>query len=210
MDKHLIYEVVGYTASLLVAISLMMSSILKLRVINLLGAAFFSLYGLVISAYPIAAVNLLIVGINLYYLYGMWMTKEYFKLLEVRADSAYLKYFLNFYGDEIRRFSPEFDFASTEHQLTLFILRDMVPAGLLIGEVQNRKSILVRLDFVIPQYRDFKVGAYLFVDHSDYFRGRGIQEILSAPGSREHAAYLRRMGFVPAAQEEASLYRLAL
>ncbi len=60
-----VYEIIGYIASALVAISLMMSSILKLRVINLIGAAFFTVYGLLIGAYPVAVVNFIIVLIDI-------------------------------------------------------------------------------------------------------------------------------------------------
>ncbi len=82
-----VYEIIGYIASALVAISLMMSSILKLRVINLIGAAFFTVYGLLIGAYPVAVVNFIIVRIDLYYLYEIFAAKEYFALLEVPNDS---------------------------------------------------------------------------------------------------------------------------
>ena len=68
MDSSMIYEIIGYSASALVAISLMMRSIVKLRVINLIGAALFSLYGLLIGAYPVAVLNFTIVLIDLYYL----------------------------------------------------------------------------------------------------------------------------------------------
>ena len=100
------FELIGYLASILVAISLMMSSLLKLRVINLAGAIAFLVYGLLIRAYPIAAVNAIIVLVNLYFLYRMVMSKEYFKLLEVDSRSAYLQYFLTFHKAEIERFIP--------------------------------------------------------------------------------------------------------
>ena len=59
MNSQLVLELVGYVASILVAISLMMSSILKLRLINLVGSAAFVVYGALIGAYPVAVVNLL-------------------------------------------------------------------------------------------------------------------------------------------------------
>lgn len=211
MDQRWILELVGYVASALVAISLMMSSILKLRVINLFGSAFFTVYGVLIGAYPIAVVNLFIVFINLYYLRQMLGTREYFKLLGVKPDSEYLRYFLNFYDQEIKRFFPGFAYNPTPNQLTFFILRDMVPAGLFVGEMQDQDTLLVRLDFVIPKYRDFKTGRYLFSEHAEFFRTRGIKQIISPGGNTEHAAYLRRMGFVPTdPQNDRSLYRLAV
>ena len=98
MDLSFTYEIIGYVASALVAISLMMSSILKLRVINLLGAAFFTIYGILIGSYPVAIVNFIIVLIDLYYLREIITSKEYFTLLEVQQDDGYLKYFLTFYS----------------------------------------------------------------------------------------------------------------
>lgn len=213
MQQQWLYEVVGYVASALVAISLMMSSVLRLRVINLLGSAAFTVYGLLIHAYPVAVVNGFIVLINLYYLRGMLGpgSREYFRLLEVEPDSEYLRYFLGFYEREIRRFLPDFSHRRTERQLTFFILRDLVPAGLFIGDVWDDGTLRVRLDFVIPNFRDFKIGRYLYSESVEFFRSRGIAEIVSESGSPEHVRYLRRMGFTPTDPgDPASLYRLAV
>jgi GNAT superfamily N-acetyltransferase len=208
MDRQLMYEVIGYVASALVAVSLMMSSILRLRLINLLGSAAFALYGVLIQAYPVAAMNGFIVLINLFYLYRMLRTREYFRLLSVEPDSQYLRQFLTFYERDIRRFLPDFAYTPAADDLTLFVLRDMVPAGLFIGRREG-ETLCVTLDFVIPQYRDFKIGHYLFVEEREFFRSRGFREIESEPGNRDHAAYLRRMGFQPGAAAD-DRYRLSV
>ena len=212
MDQQMVLEIVGYAASVLVAVSLMMSSILKLRLINLVGSLAFTVYGVLIHAYPVAAVNALIVLINLYYLRQMMGSREFFKLLRVDPGSEYLRYFLDFHRAEIARFFPGFAHApGGEGQLTFFVLRDLVPAGLFIGERRPGGALLVVLDFVIPQFRDFKTGRYLFSAQADFFRGHGITEILSPAGNREHAAYLRRMGFAPSgASDPGALYRLPI
>lgn len=88
MDPSLTHEIIGYTASVLVAISLMMSSILKLRVINLFGAALFALYGLLIGAYPVAVMNLFIALIDLYYLREMVSLREHYTLFKVQQDDG--------------------------------------------------------------------------------------------------------------------------
>jgi GNAT superfamily N-acetyltransferase len=190
-------ELLGYVASVLVAVSLMMSSILRLRLINLFGSAAFTVYGLLIGAYPVAAVNLFIVFINLYYLRGMLRSREYFQLLQVEPGSEYLGHFLDFHAAQVRRFFPGFAFDPAAAPLAVFVLRDLVPAGLLLGEVRGA-TLHVQLDFVIAQYRDFKIGRYLFVEQAAFFRERGVREILAVPATPEHAAYLRRMGFTPA------------
>lgn len=211
MPSPLVLEIVGYVASVLVAISLMMSSILKLRLINLVGSAAFVVYGALIGAYPVAVVNLLIVFINLYYLRQMLGSREYFKLLQVRPDSEYLRAFLDFHADEIQRFLPGFAFVPDDRHMVFFVLRDMVPAGLFIGERRGDGALRVMLDFVIPQFRDFKTGRYLFRDQAHFFRAHGITEIVSGGGSKVHADYLRRMGFAPVnPADSASPYRLAV
>lgn len=195
MESRWIYELIGYAASLLVAASLTMRSILRLRVINLAGALFFTAYGLLIQAYPVAAVNFFIVLINLYYLAQMLRTKEYFRLLEVKPDSEYLQYFLTHHAADIRTFQPGFSMGSAS-QLAFFILRNMVPAGLVIGEMRGG-SLYLQLDYAIPGYRDLKMGNFLFQDQAQALRERGIQKVYSEPGSPSHTRYLRKMGFQP-------------
>ncbi|MCA1895522.1 hypothetical protein [Shewanella putrefaciens] len=72
MESATIWEWVGYLASVVVAISLMMSNIKKLRWWNLIGAALFVAYGVVIDAYPVALVNFFIVLIDIYYLVKLY------------------------------------------------------------------------------------------------------------------------------------------
>lgn len=62
-------EWVGYLASALIVISLTMSSIVKLRIINSIGCALFVVYGISVGALPVAFSNVLIIFINLYYLF---------------------------------------------------------------------------------------------------------------------------------------------
>ncbi|MCL1144085.1 YgjV family protein [Shewanella gaetbuli] len=82
MDVATIWEWVGYLASVVVAISLMMADIKKLRWWNLIGAALFVAYGLAIDAIPVALVNFFIVIIDIYYLVKLYREPQ-----EQPADS---------------------------------------------------------------------------------------------------------------------------
>lgn len=68
MSSAEFYELIGYAGSILVALSLTMRSLLWLRIINLAGCVFFVVYGVAISAWPVAGLNFFIVLVNLYYL----------------------------------------------------------------------------------------------------------------------------------------------
>jgi hypothetical protein len=157
-------ELLGYAGSLLIAVSLMMTSVLRLRVINLVGAAAFSTYGVVIGAVPVAVLNGFIVLINIWHIARMMRATEYFQLLALRPDSDYLRNFLNFYRAEIERVLPGFAYQPRAQQLTLFILRDCNPVGVFIADESEPGTLRVRLDFVVPRYRDLKLGRFLFVE----------------------------------------------
>jgi hypothetical protein len=194
MELSFIYELIGYTGSILVAISLMMKSLVRLRVVNFFGALVFIIYGLFIGAIPVVFLNTLILGVNVYNLWQMWRQKDYFTLMEVRAESAYLKHFLDFYRKEILEFIPTYLFKPKSEQLVLFVLRNMMPVGVLIVKPEDDSAVIF-LDFVIPGYRDFRAGKFLYEESAGFFRQRGITRLISDSGNLRHETYLRRMGF---------------
>ena len=207
MGKHFYIELVGYVGSGLIAVSMMLSSILRLRLINLAGAAAFTVYGILIGAIPVAILNGLIVVVNALHLLRMLRVKEYFHILSLRPDSDYLTYFLRFHADDIRNFFPGFEHHPAGNQMTLFILRDCTPAVAFIAEEGPRGVLRVVLDYAIPRYRDFKIGRFLFVSQADFFRQRGIREIVVSPRTAEFGAYLIKVGFEPAGDGQGS-YRI--
>ncbi|AUN14560.1 hypothetical protein JGS6364_04061 [[Clostridium] sordellii] len=70
-------EYVGYLASIIIAISLMMTSIIRLRIINSIGCFLFIIYGVKVYAYPVAIANAVIILINIYNLYKLKGIKEF-------------------------------------------------------------------------------------------------------------------------------------
>ncbi|HYH08538.1 MAG TPA: hypothetical protein VEK11_15890 [Thermoanaerobaculia bacterium] len=198
-------ELLGYAASALIVTSMLMRSIVRLRMINLAGAATFSVYGFLIGAYPVGILNLLTTTINLVQLVRLQRRKEIFRVLEISPDSPYLRYFLDFQAEDIRRFFPKFVYERTDNGIVLLVLRDLVPAGMVLGRITGN-TMTVDLDYVVPQYRDLKVGRYLFVDEAAFFRKRGVTEILSPADTEVHAQYLRRLGYEPAG--DGRMYRL--
>jgi hypothetical protein len=198
MNWNLAVEIVGYVASALIILSITQKSILRLRLFGLVGAVTFLVYSVAIGAYPIAVVNVIAGVIHAWYLRKLIRRKdEVFRLLHVPPGSRYLLDFLDFYRDEIQgRFQPEFVYEPGDRQVTAFILRDMVPAGLFIGEALDNGTFEVKLDFVIPQYRDFKIGSYVYSPGSGLLAGTDSTCVVAQASNREHGAYLSRMGFV--------------
>ena len=74
-------ELIGYVASALIAISVTMNSIVKLRIINMIGAFMFGTYGLLIGSIPVVLMNYFIGVTNIFYLWKLW------KLRVIREES---------------------------------------------------------------------------------------------------------------------------
>jgi len=188
-------EWIGYIASVIILISFLTSSIIRLRLINLLGCAVFAAYGFMIRSYPTGIMNLMIAGINIYYLIGLFRRKELFTIMPTQKDDSYLRYFLDFYRKDIGRFNPDFDFRIGAEEVSFYVLRDMVTAGLFVGTVKDDGTMRIRLDYVVPAYRDMKVGKHLYSREGSYLSTRGVSALVTYTENGKNRKYYRAMGF---------------
>ncbi len=186
----------GYAASILIAISMAMSSIVKFRLINLAGAASFSTYGFLIGALPVGFMNLFIVCMDLYYLYLIFRKHEAFETLSIRPENKYLNRFLDFHEIEIQKFFPGFSYDPKECNLSFFVLRNMSVAGVFLAKKLENNELYVHLDYVIPEYRDFKSGQFVYRHLSKCLLDQGITKVISSSNNKKHGKYLKKLGFI--------------
>ena len=187
-------EAFGYAASVVVAISLMMGSLLKLRWWNLLGAGAFALYGLLIKAYPVAVLNGFIALADVYYLIQMYHRREHFQAIPLDEASPYLATVLAAHREEIDRIFPGFQ-AKANRRLGLCVLRDLTPASFLLGTPAEDSTLDIDLDYALPSYRDLRPGGFLFREAKHLFQERGLSRLRARTADRAHADYLRKVGF---------------
>jgi len=150
-------EWLGYLASVIVLISLTMASIVKLRWINLFGALLFTLYGILIDSIPVAFLNFGIVAINIYYLYQYYTARERFDLVKADIGSELFDHFIEAHREDIEKFVSLS--LLKQSQKALYMLRNDEIAGILVGD-RVGDILDIKLDYVIPRYRDFKLGEY--------------------------------------------------
>ena len=68
MIEKTLLEIFGYTGSFLVILSMMMTSVSKLRVLNVCGAFISAIYSAVYQAYPVVLLNVCLMIINVFQL----------------------------------------------------------------------------------------------------------------------------------------------
>ena len=185
----------GYFASGIIALSMTMNSIVKFRWINLAGALSFSTYGYLIDAIPVMALNGFIASVDIFYLYRIYSKKELFSTLEVRGDNKYLLKFLDFHNKEIQKFFPGFSYNPEKNTVSFFVLRNMNVAGIFLAHREDGHTLKVGLDYVVPQYRDYKNGHFIYHRLRDRFLKDGFEKVLVKSNSRRHSKYLKKLGF---------------
>jgi len=189
-------EIIGYTGSALVAISLMMKNIFYLRRINLIGASTFAVYGLLVGALPVFILNAFIAIVDIYYIIEMKEKKEYFTLLQIeKSNEPLLNKFYKFYKDDIKKFFPNFNILNIDEDKSFFILRNLIPVGLFAYKEINDKTISIDLDYAIPDYRDLKNARFIYFAESNHFDKRGYKILQTETEIFEHKKYLRKIGF---------------
>lgn len=199
-------ELFGFCASAVVAVSLLMSSLVRLRWINLTGSLMFTAYGVMIRAYPVALLNFAIALINVYYLASIYRRKDQFRLVELEPSNAVLEEFFRVHDGGIRRFFPSFPDSVSRAKRAFAAMRNGQLAGVILASETEPRTLRLWLDYVVPEYRDFKIGHFVYGRRQEVFERLGITRVTASSEVPEHAAYLKRMGFVPSGPSDAPLY----
>ena len=110
MNFEWMKEGIGYAASLIILVSLLMTNVFRLRVINGIGSLAFALYGWWIGSWPVCLINAVIAGIDGWYLLQSLRASAIYELSQVGQCSGaeYLKRFFLFHERDLLQFPPVF------------------------------------------------------------------------------------------------------
>lgn len=192
LEPQVLLEIFGYIGSFLVVFSMLMSSVVKLRVINAIGSVVSGTYALICGAYPLVLMNGCLIVINVYNLYKLLKTEQQYDMVESKKEDALLGYFLEKYQEDIKKCFPDFS-NDVAYDKAYVVCCNGNPAGVLLGKEKEKGVIDIVLDYSIPTYRDCSVGTYLYSKLST----QGIRTLeYRLADTEEHIAYMKKMGFV--------------
>ena len=199
MSDRFMLEAIGYLGSLLVIVSMLMTSVVKLRIINLIGCLIFTAYAVLIASYPTAFMNACLVIINVHQLRKLHHTAgRSYDLHEVKGGDGFTSWFTEKYCDDIRKYFPDFDPEKAAVSEGYAVFYEDQAVGLLLG-TRTEDSIKVLIDYTTPAFRDSSVAYYLYKQ----LPGFGIKHILCESSNPDHIRYMQELGFT---QTEGSLY----
>ena len=191
MDTKTIIEAVGYIGSTLVLVSFLMTSVVKLRIVNSIGSVIFTVYAFIIHSYPTAIMNLCLVAINIYYLVKLSRTAVEYDIVEIKKDDSYITYFIKHFSEDIKAFFPDVNLDFSDSNVGYAICHKGAPVGIFIGK-KNGNEIDIALDYSIPEYRDFSVGRFL----QEKLSKEGIKKLIYRGSDKHHKRYLDVTGFI--------------
>lgn len=192
MDTELMIELFGYLGSALVVVSMLMASVVKLRLINTVGSIISGSYALIIGSFPLALMNICLIIINVYNLVKLLKTRNQYDMVQAEAGDSLVEYFVKYFGDDIRYFFPGFDFEHDDCDAIYMVFCSGSPAGLLLGKFLDESTVELELDYSVPAYRDCSVGSFLYSKLPEL----GVTKLVARPDhSRMHIDYMEKMGF---------------
>ena len=194
--NEIVVPCIGYAASILLAISLLVTNDLKFRWLNTWGCISFIVYGIFIHALPIILTNSLLFLINLFYLIKIYSAKEDFELIEFKGGEKLVYKFLSFYKEDITKYFPAYVHEENENNLQFVVLRDLVIANIFVARFDNNGNALVALNYTVPKYRDYKVGEFIFNREQKFLILKGVHSIIyTVVQNKQHEKFLKVMGF---------------
>lgn len=201
-------HILGYVASALIVVAMSMTAIVHLRVIGVLGAVTMAAYGAVIGAWPVLGANVIIAVMHVTQLRRLVAKPSSFELQPIAdASQWYLRRFVQFYGDDMRRTHPAFDVAAFTrvepgHSAVapslqgFFVLRDMVSVGLfLYREDPAARAITIAVDYVTPRFRDLRNARFAYRELPRRIDTTRFAECRVTPSNAQMRRYFMRLGF---------------
>ena len=189
MSINLILELIGYLGSALVIVSMLMTSVVKLRIINTIGSVIFCGYALAIHSYPTAAMQVCLIIINIINLYKLNNTKKEYSAINTNAADCFLTHFLLANSSDIKKFFPDFSAPDINDKIILITCGE-VPAGVFICQEDN-KNLKVKVDYTTPAYRDCSAGKFVY----NHLKQLGYKIVSAETKIPTHQKYLQKLGF---------------
>ena len=186
---------VGYGASVVILVSLVTTNVLRLRLVNGLGSLLFGWYGLLIGSWPVCIINWIIAGIDGWYLLKTLLAQAFFDLEPASATGdAYLRKFFLYHEREILRFTPGATLEALQSAETYLLFRNLLPVGLFSFRREGDQAVIVT-DYMVPEYRDFKAGRFLYRTCRMRFKESGVKAFAATSDQPQQVRYYLKNGF---------------
>lgn len=196
----MLLEIVGWAGSVLLVVSVLQTRVMRFRVLNAGASAVLLGYNAAIEVWPMVGMNLVLVGINIWVITGMLRRRHdsrAYDVVPVGVDEPYLAHVLTRHAADIAEHNraSESVLAAAEHAFLVTSGDDLV--GVVLSRTgRSTDEQQVVLDYVLPPYRDFTPGEFVYRADGP-FAAMGARQVVASPAMMRSGTYLDAVGFRP-------------
>lgn len=183
-------EIFGYIGTALVLLSMMMTQVARLRIVNIAGSFVSMTYAAICSTWPVVFLNFGLIIINSMQLIRLHRLKSFFKVVRADPSDKSVEYILEHYGNDIKQCFPESRIDLDDSSDVYVVFDGAEAVGILAGKREGA-TLYVSLDYVSRKYRDRSVAKILY----EKLGKSGICEIVTDAHTDKHRKYLLKMNF---------------
>lgn len=193
-----VLEIVGWFGSALLVVSLVQTRVMRFRVLNAAASAVLIGYNLAIEVWPMVGLNIVLVGINLWIIAGLLRRRHdprAYDVVRLGVSEAYLAHLLGRHAEDISRFNPVPNELLARAEHAFLVSEGDAVVGVVLsrtGAAPDEQQVL--LDYVLPPYRDFTPGEFVFRPDGP-FAQVGARRVLASPAMTASEKYLEAVGF---------------
>lgn len=169
---------------------MLMSSVIKLRVINITGSIISGTYALIIGSFPLALMNICLIIINVYNILKLKKESRKYEIVVGNTQDAFFKYFVNHYSDDIKNYFCDFEAEKVSGDTVYYVFCNEAPVGLFVGNKKDDQIDIV-LDYTVPAYRDCSVAKFLYIA----IKKEGINQLEIGNPFEKHIQFLNKMDY---------------
>lgn len=187
-----LWEVFGWAGSVLVVLSLMVPSVRKFRILNLIGSSIATVYNVYFEIWPYAAMNGAIVLINIYWLWrlhqeGSTQDRGY-SVVNADRSEVVVRRFLARNDKALASAYPSFTASDLDGARTYLVMHEEE----IIGLFALRPDGEIVLDFVTERFRDLTPGHFVY-SNKDVLEG--LPELRISSEATTDPGYFKKQGF---------------
>ncbi|MBR5095851.1 MAG: hypothetical protein IK094_01945 [Treponema sp.] len=192
MDIKLLLEIIGYVGSALIVISMMMTSVLRLRLVNILGCGISICYAIAVKAYPVAFLNAFLIVVNMAKTIQLFRLEKSYHMIVSKGTAGLPQYLVQKYNDDILNFFPDCKKINDDDDVFILMNGD-IATGITAGKIDENKNFNVKIDYTTPAYRDNSAGLYLY---KEIGKLGCCKRVVFETSSKNHENYMYKIGFV--------------
>jgi hypothetical protein len=190
-----VWSIIGWGGSALVVLSLLQTRILRLRILNLVGCVILVGFNAVVGVLPMVGMNAVLAVINVVHLWRLLRHRHdeaEYQVLQVNETDAYLGFVLAQHRKDISQFNPGFTPGTSPY--AFLVQHGDRTVGLVLAHDAGSGRAQIDLDYVVPKYRDFTPGEFVY-RRSEVFTEHGFRQVIAPPRMRDSTPYLKNLGF---------------